>query len=85
MVQARAAEELSAILSKSLPANSMVDHYRDLAVWDQAIIECLAVFADLRQALPSDVRDSVNEFLGDPGVGAKVRRHAGHYLAEIPT
>jgi hypothetical protein len=86
IVGTHAAERLSAVLSKALPvASPLVDHYRDMAVWDQAIIECLATFAELRQPLPSDVRERVNEFLDDPGVSSKVRRHAGHYLAEIPT
>lgn len=83
--QAPTAQELSTLLSKSLPAPStFVDHYLDLGVWDQAILESLVAFADSRQPLPADVRDVVIGFLESPDVSDKLRRQAREYFDEIP-
>jgi hypothetical protein len=85
-IHAAGAQDVSDFLTKALPAASpMVDHYRHLAVWDQAIIEALIVFADSRQPLPTDIRQMVEEFISQPGVGSRLRRHAGYFLAQIPT
>jgi hypothetical protein len=41
------AEDVSNALLKALPRDSrMVDHYREYAIWDQAILASLALVAD---------------------------------------
>lgn len=79
------AEDVSSALRKALPvASAAVDRYRELAVWDQAIIESLAAFADVREPLPSDVRDLVQELLDEPGVSPKLRKRCLYHLDRLP-
>jgi hypothetical protein len=80
------AEEVSTALSKSLPLpNPLVDHFREEAVWDQAIIESLATFARAARPLPADVRAIVEGFLREPRLSSKVRRRSLYHLKAIPS
>lgn len=79
------AGNLSAILRKVLPvSNPLVDHYIGQSVWDQAILESLATFAQQKVSLPADVREMVQELADDDGISPKLRKRTRHYLALIP-
>ena len=83
--RAHRAEDLSDALYKSLPtASPSVDRYRNQGVWDQAVLEALAIFASTVQPLPSDVRQMVQETIEDPNVSPKFRGQVIRYLVRIP-
>jgi hypothetical protein len=78
------AEDLSTVLREALPVeNSLVDRYRGVAVWDQAIIESLATFVNERTPLPSDVRRMVQDLIDEPGVSPKLRKGVLYQLSRI--
>lgn len=81
----QAAEDLSGVLRKALPvANPMVDHYISQNVWDQAILESLATFVAEKVALPTDVRQMVEEFINREGMSPNFYRFAAYNLERIP-
>lgn len=81
----RDAHDLSTVLLKVLPGpNAVVDFHIGQEVWDQAILEALATFAAAESKLPVDVREAVEEFLSQDGVGLKFRKRARFTLDRIP-
>jgi hypothetical protein len=79
------AEELSALLAKSLPIESqLVQHYREQHVWDQAILESLAAYVEAARELPADVRSVLDDYLSRDGVGRPLKKRASFLLKQIP-
>jgi hypothetical protein len=86
MITLQVAEDLSEVLRKVLPSpNPVVDFHASHNVWDQAILESLATFAADGKALPVDVRQAVEEFIGQDGVSPKFVKRARYQLGRIPS
>jgi hypothetical protein len=81
------AEEVSNTLLKALPrASDVVDHYREHAIWDQAIIETLAIIAKTEKPeIPANVADEVRGLFGRKEISPQFERVAEGYLARIGT
>jgi hypothetical protein len=78
-------EEVSSVLAKALTSpDASVEHYREHAIWDQAIISALAVFASRGMPLPDDVREAVQELIELPGINPKLRKGVLYQMARIP-
>jgi hypothetical protein len=83
-LQVSPAEDVSNALFKVLPrGDSMVDHYRHQAVWDMAIVEALAIFAETGAPIPRDVVRDVRDFVDRSGINPRFRRAVEGYLARI--
>lgn len=84
-MHAHSYEDVSAVLRKVLPTSSdVVDHYLSQAVWDQAILESLATFAEEKAPLPSDVRQTVHEFIDQERIAPKFKKRVLFHLDRIP-
>ena len=57
-----------------------MDYYLSQGVWDQAILESLATFADEKAALPSDVRAAVLELVDRDGIAPKFKKRMLFHL-----
>jgi hypothetical protein len=81
------AEDVSNTLLKVLPRDSStVDHFREHAIWDQAIIEALAIVAKSeRPELPAHIAEEVRELYGRKDVSPQFPRLAERYLDRIRT
>lgn len=79
------AEDVSNTLLKVLSRDfGVVDHFRELGVWDQAIIETLAIVAKSdKPELPAYVVDEVRGLFGSKAVSPRFQRVAEHHLARI--
>jgi hypothetical protein len=80
-------EDVSNALYKVMPRDSqVVEHYREQAIWDLAIIEALAMIANSRKPeLPAHLADEVRELYGSKDVSPRFACAAEDYLACIRT
>jgi hypothetical protein len=80
-------EDVSNTLYKVMPRDSqVVEHYREQAIWDLAIIEALAIIAKSdKPELPTHIAEEVRELYGRKDVSPRFARAAEDYLALIRT
>ncbi|MGO8963014.1 hypothetical protein [Mycobacterium sp.] len=80
-------EAVSDTLYKVMPRYSeLIEHYREQAIWDLAIIEALAIIAKSDEPeLPARIAQGVRELYGRKDVSPRFHRAAERYLARIRT
>jgi hypothetical protein len=78
-------EDVSNALYKVMPGGSqVVEHYREQAIWDLAIIEALAMIANSEKPeLPTRLVDEIRGLYGRKDVSPRFARAAEDYLACI--
>lgn len=76
---------LSRALYDVLPAesSSQVAHYIEYGVWDEAILEALAILARRRLELPEKLRRELADRAALPGLHRKVARSIQEGLADL--
>ena len=78
------AEDVSNALFKAMSTtDATVDHYRELGVWDMAIVEALAVIAKRGDALPAQVASAVERLATLSGVNRPFARAVEKYLSKV--
>jgi hypothetical protein len=78
------AEDVSNALFKAMSAtDATVDHYRELGVWDMAIVEALAVIAKRGDALPAHVADEVARLANLSGANRPFARAVEKFLSKV--
>jgi hypothetical protein len=78
------AEDVSNALFKAMSTtDATVDHYRQLGVWDMAIVEALAVMAKRGDLLPAHVASDVLRLVNLSGTKRPFARAVKKYLSTV--